>query len=67
MHYVIGDEAKSRMLSANEIRSLAPEFLDKLIAVLGLRGERAMDLISRKGRLITARQVKSLLVWLNSG
>lgn len=66
MHYVIGDEAKSRMLSANEIRSLAPEFLDKLSAVLGFHGERAIDVISRKGRLITAQQVKSLLAWLNS-
>jgi hypothetical protein len=65
MHYVIGNELHSRMLSANEIRSLAPQFLNTLRVVLGVSGDRAIDIISRKGRVLTAQQIKSLLAWLN--
>lgn len=65
MHYVIGDESGSRMLSPSEIRTLAPEFLTKLGAVFRVSGERPIDIISRKGRVMTSRQVKSLLRWLN--
>jgi hypothetical protein len=64
-HYVIGSEAESRMLSPEEIRYLAPRFLWELGSILGLRGDRAIDIISRKGRVLTDRQVKSLLNWLN--
>jgi hypothetical protein len=64
-HYVIGSEAESRMLTPEEIRYLAPKFLRELSSILGLRGERAIDIISRKGRVLTGRQVKSLLTWLN--
>src|ERR1035437_2269357 len=64
-HYVIGSEAESRMLSPEEIRYLAPRFLWELGSILGLRGDRAIDIISRKGRVLPDRQVKSLLNWLN--
>ena len=65
MHYVIGDESGSRMLSPREIRIRAPEFLTKLGAVFGVCGERPIDIVSRKGRVMTSRQMKSLLRWLN--
>lgn len=64
-HYVVGSETESRMLSSGEIRSLAPDFVKLLGSILGIQGERPIDLISRKGRVLTARQVKSLLKWLN--
>jgi len=63
-HYVVGSETESRMLTSEEIRCLAPEFLRTLISVLGTEGKRPIDVISRKGRRLTARQVKSLLAWL---
>jgi hypothetical protein len=65
-HYAIGSEEDSRMLTAVEIRRLAPEFLEKLREIIGVRGDRAIDIISRKGRRLSATQVKSLLRWLNS-
>jgi hypothetical protein len=65
-HYVVGSEAESRMLTSEEIRRLAPKFLGTLSSVLGVQGDRAIDIISRKGRVLTARQVKSLLAWLNN-
>ena len=65
-HYVIGAERESRLLSSEEIRRFAPRFLETLGSILGVHGDRAIDIISRKGRLLTARQVKLLLAWLNS-
>jgi hypothetical protein len=65
-HYVVGSETESRMLTSEEIRRFAPKFLRTLSSVLGVQGDRAIDIISRKGRVLTARQVKSLLAWLNN-
>jgi hypothetical protein len=64
-HYSVGREKDSRMLRAAEIRRLAPQFLGTLSSIIGIQGERAIDIISRKGRVLTARQVKALLTWLN--
>jgi ribosomal protein S19E (S16A) len=65
-HYAIGLETKSRMLTSGEIRRLAPQFLEKLGSIVGTQGGRAIDIISRKGRELTAQQVRSLLRWLNN-
>ncbi len=65
-HYVVGSVVESRMLTSEEIRRFAPKFLGMLSSVLGVQGDRAFDIISRKGRVLTARQVKSLLAWLNN-
>jgi hypothetical protein len=65
-HYAIGSEDGSRMLTAKQVRRLAPEFLGKLDAIIGIRGDRAIDIISRMGRTLSGRQVKSLLRWLKS-
>jgi len=65
-HYIVGSETESRMLSAEEIRRLAPKFLKTLGAIVGIRGDRAVDIISRKGRVLTLRQVNSLLAWLKN-
>ena len=64
-HYVIGSETESRMLTSEEIRRFAPNFVRTLSSVLGVQGGRAIEIVSRKGRVLTARQVKSLLRWLN--
>ena len=65
-HYVVASETESRLLNAEEIRRFAPSFLKTLGSVLDVQGDRAIDIISRKGRLLTAQQVKSLLAWLNN-
>lgn len=64
-HYVVGSEAKSRMLTSEEISCLAPTFLKTLGSILGAQGTRAIDIISRKGRVLTAQQVRALVSWLN--
>jgi len=64
-HYVIGSKTESRMLTADEIGRLAPEFIQTLSSIVGIHGRRAIDIISRKGRVLTSGQVKSLLTWLN--
>lgn len=53
------------MLTSQEIRRLAPQFLETLGAIVGIQGRRAIDIISRKGRILTAKQVETLLAWLN--
>jgi hypothetical protein len=65
-HYVIGSETESRMLTSAEVERLAPAFLQTLRSILAIEGSRPFDIISRKGRILTARQVRELLAWLNS-
>jgi hypothetical protein len=64
--YAIGSQRKSRMLTAQEIARLAPTFTQKLGSIVGIRGSRAIDIISRKGRILTQEQVEQLLAWLNA-
>jgi len=64
-HYAVGKPNASRMLSAREINHLAPSFLGKLSQILGKSGARPIDIISRKGSILTPRQVQQLLTWLN--
>ena len=65
LHYAIGSESNSRMLTAAEITRLAPALVPVLSSVIGLDGTRAIDLISRYGRRLNETQVRSLLKWLN--
>src|SRR6266404_4701597 len=65
-HYAVGCNTTSRMLTSQEIRHFAPKFLETLGSIVGIEGDRAIDIISRKGRVLTAHQAKSLLAWLNS-
>ncbi|HVB57733.1 MAG TPA: hypothetical protein VNE63_15090 [Candidatus Acidoferrales bacterium] len=65
-HYAIGTENESRMLTAHEIDRLAPKFLEKLGRIVGIRGPRAIDIISRYGRELSAGQARGLLRWINS-
>ena len=65
-HYVIGDSSESRMLTAEEIRRLSSGFVPRLTEILGIQGPRAIDIISRKGRILSAAQVKALLAWLRT-
>ena len=47
-------------------KTFRPEFVRTLGSILGVQDNRAFDIISRKGRVLTAQQVKSLLAWLNN-
>lgn len=62
--YVIGDPNHSKMLVASEIASKSPAFLTTLSSIIGITGHRAIDIISRKGRELSANQVNSFLSWL---
>jgi hypothetical protein len=63
--YAVGSETNSRMLTSAEINRLAKTFLQTLGFILGKEGSRAIDIISRKGRILTSQQVMDLLAWLN--
>lgn len=64
--YAIGDPTKSRMLDDRAIRSLAPHFLFTLGSIIGITGNRGIDIISRHGRQLNENQIKRLLSWLAS-
>ena len=59
-------ERSRECLPLTRSRRLAPDFLKRLSSVLGIRGDRAIDIISRKGRVLSAPQVRGLLRWLDS-
>jgi hypothetical protein len=66
--YAIGDPAHSRFLDDRVIRSLAPHFVSTLASIIGVLtfpDQRPIDIITRKGRELDARQVRRLLAWLN--
>jgi len=69
-HYAIGDTDNSIMLTANQIQSLAPQFLNKLVSVLGwpfaFPPMKAFDIITRAGQQLNETQVKTFLVWIRS-
>jgi hypothetical protein len=65
-HYAIGRPGKSKLLSATEIKQKAPLFLSTLTQVLGKSGPRPIDVISRKGAMLTELQVERLLAWLRA-
>ena len=62
--YAIGSVTDSRMLDDRCIRALAPQFLSELGSIVGISGNRAIDIISRRGRQLDARQIERLLSWL---
>lgn len=63
--YAIGRSSESRMLTHREIQRLAPLFVEQISRVIGKQGERAIDVISRKGRKLSPAQVQALLAWVN--
>jgi hypothetical protein len=66
--YAIGDPANARFLNDSAIRSLAPAFvstLARLVRVPTFPNQRAIDIITRKGRELRPTQVRRLLAWLN--
>lgn len=64
--YAIGDPRDSRFLSERDIRALAPSFPHALREVLGGKGQRPIDLISRYGRELSEWQVRRLLKLLDA-
>jgi hypothetical protein len=64
--YVIGDPAHSRFLSEKEIRKLAPRFVLFLKKLIGGKGDRPIDFISRYGRELDAAQVRAVLEWVGA-
>lgn len=65
--YVVGKPSSSEMLDDQRIRRLAPGFVPTLVSVMGIPGNRAIDVISRAGRTLDERQVSALLSWLKRG
>jgi hypothetical protein len=63
--YAVGDPDCSRLLSASEIRRLAPDFVNVLSVVMGRSGFRPIDFISRAGSFLDGEQVSQLLAWIN--
>jgi len=64
--YAVGDIKHSRLLSAEEIERLAPDFVRTLSRVMGGAGNRAIDFISRAGSILNEKQVNQLLIWIDS-
>ena len=64
-HYAIGYEHQSRFLTHSEICRLAPSFVGKIAQIIGKSGSRPIDIISRKGAILSPSQVYDLLAWLN--
>ncbi len=64
-HYAIGNVIQSRFLTHEEICKLAPSFVVKISQTLGKSGSRPIDIISRKGALLSSSQVANLLAWIN--
>lgn len=64
--YVIGDRRASAMLDDGKIRFLAPTFLSTLTSIIGVTGNRAIDVITRAGRKLNERQTNDLLTWLKN-
>ena len=65
--YAIGDPANSRFLNDAEIRRLAPTFVSTIANIVGVRArpnQRAIDVITRAGRELTASQTQRLRQWL---
>lgn len=63
--YAIGDPAQSRMLTYAEISKSASSFTAALARIVGKSGQRAIDIISRKGTILSPNQVNELLAWVN--
>ena len=63
--YAIGDPARSRMLTHAEISKSASSFPAELARIVGKSGQRAIDIISRKGTILLPNQVDELLSWVN--
>jgi len=64
--YVIGVPRASAMLDGRGICSLAPAFLSTLTSIIGVSGNRAIDIITRAGRELSEQQTNDLLAWLKS-
>ena len=62
--YVIGDPARSRLLSEIEISLLAPHFVVFLKSLFGGNGSRPFDFISIYGRKLSESQVHAVLEWI---
>ncbi|WP_297486713.1 hypothetical protein [Ferrovum sp.] len=63
--YVIGEVANSRLLTADEIEALAPDFVSMLQRVFNSLGTTPIDLISRYGQTLSPAQIQAVLEWVN--
>jgi hypothetical protein len=64
--YAIGDSMNSRLLTANEIERLAPDFMNMLQRTFReTRATTPIAIISRYGRTLSPAQVRSVLEWVD--
>jgi hypothetical protein len=64
--YAIGKQETSKFLTANEIKSLAPNFVAKLSQITRKEGNRPIDIISRYGLELSNSQVQQLIAWIGT-
>jgi len=64
-HYAVGFKGQSRMLSLDEIRAKAPQFVPTLQKIFGTTKSKAHRIIGQGGRKMTYQQTQDLLTWLN--
>ena len=63
-YYIIGDINESKYFSKKEIIKLSPIFMDILIKIFKLSGNRPYDILCRSGRRMNSSQVNDLLNWI---
>lgn len=66
-HYAVGFKSYSRMLSVDEIRAKAPDFVPILNRIFGTTATTPYGVLNQKGRSMDYQQVQDLLSWLNHG
>ena len=64
--YVIGDDTDKLFLDAHEINRKAPLFISTIQNIIGKKGNRAVDIISRYGKTLSSSQVLALLKWMKT-
>jgi hypothetical protein len=63
-HYIVGDQSESEFLKPSEIIRLAPKFIETLNNIFSTQGSDVFDVINRKGRVLSEKQITVLLHWL---
>lgn len=63
-HYIVGHRSKNKFLKPQEIRRLAPTFLMTLNAIFQTDASDIFEVIGRKGRKLSDKQITRLLDWI---
>jgi len=64
-YYIIGDKNISKFLKPNDIIKLSKYFFPTLQTVFDSKAKNIFNIIGRKGRVLSEKQINYLLKWLN--